>query len=280
MEYISIYIYICYVIYNYIIIYAYTIILRVINPLIVSYSDLYTYYMNSHSAMTWLVPVDPKDPTWHAHIPRLATSGWPNGPVLWSRMAVDNHQLIDCKQYKCALYIYNYIYNLFYLYIIIYHMIYIYNTYYIIYVVIYNIYILYYNINQYIYILYIHYIYILYIHYIYYIIYILYIIYIIYYILYMYTYMFLLKIDVISLPGQIAANQLCGNHVSTWWCVFCCSPRWYLVVMDVRSPGKKKKTPHIGGYPMFRSTSKYNIVSYAMLPIHIIIYISYPVIYP
>ena len=103
------YIYICniyiYVIYNYIIIYAYTIILRVINPLIVSYSDLYTYYMNSHSAMTWLVPVDPKDPTWHAHIPRLATSGWPNGPVLWSRMAVDNHQLIDCKQYKCALYI-------------------------------------------------------------------------------------------------------------------------------------------------------------------------------
>ena len=25
----------------------------------------------------------------------------------------------------------------------------------------------------------------------------------------MYTYMFLLKIDVISLPGQIAANQLC-----------------------------------------------------------------------
>ena len=105
--YIHIYIYVIYiyVIYNYIIIYAYTIILRVINPLIVSYSDLYTYYMNSHSAMTWLVPVDPKDPTWHAHIPRLATSGWPNGPVLWSRMAVDNHQLIDCKQYKCALYI-------------------------------------------------------------------------------------------------------------------------------------------------------------------------------
>ena len=54
--------------------------------------------------------------------------------------------------------------------------------------------------------------------------------------------MFLLKIDVISLPGQIAANQLCGNHVSTWWCVFCCSPRWYLVVMDVRSPGKKNTT--------------------------------------
>ena len=161
-------------------------------------------------------------------------------------------------------------------------MIYIYNTYYIIYVVIYNIYILYilyYNINIYIYILYIHYIYIYIIHslyilyYIYIIYYIYYILYIIYYILYMYTYMFLLKIDVISLPGQIAANQLCGNHVSTWWCVFCCSPRWYLVVMDVRSPGKKKKTPHIGGYPMFRSTSKYNIVSYAMLPIHIIIYI-------
>ena len=68
---IKIYIYICmYIyIYDYIWLYPYTVILRVINPLIGSFDYLY--------------------------ISGLATSGWRNGlVVLWSRMAVENHQLI------------------------------------------------------------------------------------------------------------------------------------------------------------------------------------------